>query len=187
MEIELVNILAGGDFDSELDLEKLFEHFRSDESVQVEYNPSSCTALLFRDEVGGPLSMVYRTGKFVIIGAKSETQLNRAYDNLVIKFRDSGVIDQKDSEIDIYNKIFKACLGKDINLSAFAVHIGFERAEYEPEQAPFLVYRSSEQDGVITVASSGKAVINGVQTEDEARDLLRELNDDVRSMPLNQD
>jgi transcription initiation factor TFIID TATA-box-binding protein len=179
--VEVVNIVAGGDLDYELSLGALYTHFESIPKVETHYDPEASSALQLRFEKDGPLCMIYRTGKFVITGAESKSELLDTFDMLVSEFGEINKVNEKDVNLEIYNKVFTGDLDQDIDLSTFGIFVGLENIEYEPEQSPFLSYRSTSEKGVITLASTGKMVINGVRSKDEAEHLLEELKEKVQN------
>jgi transcription initiation factor TFIID TATA-box-binding protein len=179
--VKVVNIVAGSDVGYELNLDKLHTHFKTTPSVQTHYDPGSTSALQLRFEEGGPLCMIYRTGKFIITGAKNESELTNTYQILLEKFQEIGKVDKDTSDIKIYNKVFTSDLKQNIDLSKLGMYIGYENIEYEPEQAPFLTYRPPSEEGVITLASTGKMVINGIRSKKEAEHIFSKLTEKVES------
>jgi transcription initiation factor TFIID TATA-box-binding protein len=177
--VEVVNIVAGGDLEHELDLRPLFSELVSLDGVEADFNPESSNMLQLRFEKEGPLCMVYRSGKFVITGAGNNKQLNHNYNLFLDQFCELGILDGRKIDLNIYNMVFTDDLSCDINLSEFAYYLGFEHIEYEPEQAPFLTYRPSGTNGVITLASSGKMVINGIRTREDAKRLKKDLEENL--------
>jgi len=172
--VEVVNIVAGGDLGVELDLLELSTHFSSIDRCQVNFDSESNNALHLRFEEGGPLCMLYRTGKFVITGADSDKSLNRSFHRLLKEFKNINMIED-DVGLKIYNKVFTEDFEENIELSNFAIYLGFENTEYEPEQTPFLIYKPTDLRGVVTIASSGKVVVNGIRTEKEAVVLIEDI------------
>jgi transcription initiation factor TFIID TATA-box-binding protein len=55
-----------------------------------------------------------------------------------------------------------------------------ERTEYEPEQFPGLIYRLDEPSAVCLVFSSGKCVITGCKSVDDARTASVTLTKEVK-------
>lgn len=73
--------------------------------------------------------------------------------------------------------VFTGDLNRNIDLATFGMYVGLENTEYEPEQAPFLIYRSTNPKGVMTIASTGKMVINGVRSKGVAEHLFEEMRE----------
>tara|TARA_Y100000310_G_C20304099_1_gene633156 strand:- start:219 stop:530 length:312 start_codon:yes stop_codon:yes gene_type:complete len=76
------NIVASGRFPKEIDIVKLYEKVRFEHS---EYNPETYPALLIKTNINGVRKHVtiYKNGKYIIAGAKSEDELNLIYDKIV--------------------------------------------------------------------------------------------------------
>jgi len=173
--VEVVNIVGGGDLGAELDLSELSSYFSRIDECQVDFNSESKNnTLQLRFEEEGPLCMVYRTGKFVITGADSNSSLNKSFHRLLEEFRNINKVNES-VDLRVYNKVFTEDFEKDIELSKFAIYLGFENTEYEPEQTPFLIYKPTNIRGVVTIASSGKVVVNGIRTEKEAVNLIEDI------------
>jgi transcription initiation factor TFIID TATA-box-binding protein len=68
------------------------------------------------------------------------------------------------------NIVLTADVQDEINLDALAIGLGLENTEYEPEQFPGLVYRSSSGNCTILAFSTGKVVLTGVTSESVAQD-----------------
>lgn len=69
-------------------------------------------------------------------------------------------------EVVVQNMVATASLGTDLNLDAIAVSL--DNTEYEPEQFPGLVYRMSDPKVVFLLFGSGKIVITGAKSLEEA-------------------
>lgn len=179
--VEVVNIVAGGDLDVELDLFEVFSEVESAEEIkEISYEPVSSSSLQLRFEEDGPVCMIYRTGKFVITGAGESTELDDTFNTLIEFFETENIIQNPNINIEVYNKVFTGDLEVDIDLSKFSFYIGFEDCEYEPEQTPFMTYRPSDIEGVVTIASTGKLVINGVRSENEAQKIMDKVKSSVK-------
>jgi transcription initiation factor TFIID TATA-box-binding protein len=80
--------------------------------------------------------------------------------------REAGVDVDKIPEVVVQNMVATASLGTDLNLDAIAVSL--DNTEYEPEQFPGLVYRMSDPKVVFLLFGSGKIVITGAKSLEEA-------------------
>ena len=76
------NIVASGRFPKEVNLAKVYSEVKF---VQSEYNPETYPALLVKVMINGVRRHVtlYKNGKYIIAGAKSEEELNQIYDEIV--------------------------------------------------------------------------------------------------------
>ena len=82
------NIVASGRFNSEIDIVKLFHKVKFEES---EYEPETYPALLVKIIVNGKRKHVtiYKNGKYIITGAKSEKEINEIYKKIVKILKDN--------------------------------------------------------------------------------------------------
>lgn len=177
--VELVNAVASGDLGVELDLENLLEdlncHYKH-------YHPEVHSGLQLRSEPDSPLLTVYRSGKYVIMGAKNLDSLSETYEAFLDEFKRLVVTFERDgSEPIIRNLIFRADLGREFDLSELFILLKLGNIEYEPEQSPFLYYWPEPLDCVISIAANGIVVVSGVRSRDEAEDAVEFLTDLINS------
>jgi transcription initiation factor TFIID TATA-box-binding protein len=64
--------------------------------------------------------------------------------------------------------VFLANIDREVNLEALIISIELERAEYEPEQFPGLVFRPGVVDATLLVFSTGKIIIDWTTDSEEA-------------------
>ncbi|MBI4176637.1 MAG: TATA-box-binding protein [Candidatus Aenigmarchaeota archaeon] len=81
--------------------------------------------------------------------------------------------------VNIENVVAFTSLGKDIPLTKLVDRI--ENAEYEPEQFPGLVYRTTEPRAAALIFSSGKIVCTGAKSIDKAKEAMGKVVDKIRS------
>ncbi|MCE8424960.1 MAG: TATA-box-binding protein [Candidatus Methanoperedens sp.] len=77
--------------------------------------------------------------------------------------------------IKIENVVASADLGRVINLNAVAIGLGLENIEYEPEQFPGLVYRTSSPKVVLLLFGSGKIVITGGKNPEDTEAAVEKI------------
>ena len=85
--IEIVNVVASATIDQKLDLNKIQEKF-----PDVEYNPDQFPGAVFRLKSPKTATLLFRTGKMVCTGAKSEKESKRAVMKVVRELKKSGII-----------------------------------------------------------------------------------------------
>ena len=164
--IEIVNVVSGGDLHQEIDLDTLADN------LSVYSIDRKDSGLFIKIDDGSPLTIVYRTGKYVITGANSMSDSRLEKEKFVNMLYDIG-IEVAEPSFDIYNIVYKGDLGKEYDLLKIQFALGFEQVEYEPEQSPFLIYRPNAYDCVMTISSSGKSVISGVKSPSVAEDAFQ--------------
>ena len=156
----------------------------------VEFDPEQFPGLVYRLKAPKTATLVFRTGKMVCTGAKSEKESRRAVHRIVKNLKDAGIEVTSKPIITIQNIVASANLWAELNLELAAMKL--ENTLYEPEQFPGLIYRMRDPKVVILIFGSGKLVITGAKFEaqipeaaDKAMDRLLELG--VIKIPTGED
>ncbi|QLG28156.1 TATA-box-binding protein [Halorarum halophilum] len=171
--VEIVNVVASGALNVELDLERLADDIG--EPVAC-YDPDKYPGMYLRFEEDAPLITVYRTGKFIITGADSEDESYSLREQFLSLFSDMGVIEEpEDKWFAIQNYVCTGELEQNLDLNALAIGLGLENTEYEPEQFPGLVYRPESGESVLLIFNTGQAVITGARDLQTAENSFKEL------------
>ena len=78
----ITNIVATGRFPNDVDIVKAYGII---DFVHAEYNPETYPALLVKVLIHGERKHVtiYKNGKYIITGARTELELNEVYDEVV--------------------------------------------------------------------------------------------------------
>ncbi|WP_115864509.1 TATA-box-binding protein [Halorussus litoreus] len=156
--VQVVNVVASGALDVELDLEVVAR----DLVDIVNYDPELYPGAYFRFDDDAPLITLYRTGKYIITGASSEAEAGRFRNEFLALLNRHGIVsDADDAWFTVQNYVCMANMERSFNLSALAIGLGLEVTEYEPEQFPGLVYRPHDHACVLLVFATGKVVITG--------------------------
>ena len=129
----------------------------------TEYHPEQFPGLVFRLKVPRTATLVFRTGKMVCTGAKSEEMAIKAVRTVVQKLRKGGIKIKKDAVIVVQNIVAAINLGGKIHLEQAARSL--PRSMYEPEQFPGLIHRMLDPKTVILLFASGKLVCTGAKKE----------------------
>lgn len=178
--LELVNIVASGHVGRELDLAALQSDLDTYERV---YEPERFPGLQLRFEEGSAVLILYSTGSYSIMGAKSEEELENIYIALSEAVSKLGVdITDTGKRPEIRNLIFRADIKRELKLSTLSIGLGLENVEYEPEQSPFLFYWPEELDCLITIPSNGAVSITGVETIAEAEQAFAHLQNRIEEL-----
>jgi len=164
--INIVNVVASATIDQKLDLNEITRTF-----PDVEYHPDQFPGLVFRLKSPKTATLLFRTGKMVCTGSKSEEFARKAVKTVVQKLRKGGIKVKKDATVTIQNIVASINLGGKISLEQAARTL--PRSMYEPEQFPGLIHRMLEPKTVILLFASGKLVCTGGKTE---KDVYRAVN-----------
>lgn len=85
------NIVASGRFSKDIDIVKLYQEV---DFIEAEYEPENYPALLVKIMVNGKKRHVtlYRTGKFIIVGATSEKEVDAIYNEIMRILKQSNFL-----------------------------------------------------------------------------------------------
>ena len=158
--VSVVNVVASASVEQKMDLDEITKKF-----PETEYNPEQFPGLVFRLEKPKTATLIFRTGKMVCTGAKSEELAIAAVNTVVQKLRKAKIKIKKDAIISVRNIVSSISLGGKIHLERSAKTL--PRSMYEPEQFPGLIHRMLDPKTVILIFASGKLVCTGAKKETE--------------------
>ena len=156
--VSIENVVASASVDQEIDLNEITRKF-----PDTEYHPDQFPGLVFRLKTPKTATLIFRTGKMVCTGAKSEDLAIKAVRTVVQKLRKGKIKIKKDAVIVIQNIVASINLGGKIHLERAARVL--PRSMYEPEQFPGLIFRMLDPKTVILIFASGKLVCTGAKKE----------------------
>ncbi len=158
--VSIENVVASASVDQEINLIDITKKF-----PDTEYHPEQFPGLVFRLKTPRTATLVFRTGKMVCTGAKSEELAIKAVRTVVQKLRKGGIKIKKDAVITVQNIVAAINLGGKIHLEKAARTL--PRSMYEPEQFPGLIHRMLDPKTVILIFASGKLVCTGAKKESD--------------------
>ena len=164
--ISVENVVASASVDQKIDLNEVTKKF-----PDTEYHPDQFPGLVFRLKTPRTATLIFRTGKMVCTGAKSEEMAVKAVQTVVERLRKGGIKIKNDAEIVVQNIVAAINLGGKIHLEHAARTL--PRSMYEPEQFPGLIHRMLDPKTVILLFASGKLVCTGAKKES---DVYRSVN-----------
>ena len=164
--ISIVNVVASATIDQRLDLKDIVKKF-----PDVEWHPDTFPGAVFRIKNPKTATLIFRTGKMVCTGAKSEEMARKAVKKVVQLLRKRKIKIKKEATVTIQNIVASINLGGRVHLEEAARSL--PRSMYEPEQFPGLIHRMLDPKTVILIFSSGKLVCTGAKTE---KDVYRSVN-----------
>ncbi|GIT55592.1 MAG: transcription factor [Candidatus Nitrosopelagicus sp.] len=154
--VSVENVVASASVDQKVDLNDITKKF-----PDTEYHPDQFPGLVFRLESPRTATLIFRTGKMVCTGAKSEEMAVKAVQTVVKQLRKGGIKIKKDAVITVQNIVAAINLGGKIHLEQAARKL--PRSMYEPEQFPGLIHRMLDPKTVILLFASGKLVCTGLK------------------------
>lgn len=175
--LEVVNISGGGEFDREIDVEKVADN----STLPIAYYKASYSASFFRLNIDEELLILFRSGKFILRGGDDFEDMYSAYDQFLSHFSEIEM-NHNNPELVVNNVVALGRLSQDVDLNTLSIGLGFENIEYEPEQFPGLIYRPAESNCVLLIFTSGKVVITGGKSLDEDVDAFDQLQNSVENI-----
>mgnify|MGYP000285899060 CR=1 FL=1 len=158
--VSIVNVVASASVDQKIDLNDITKKF-----PETEYNPEQFPGLVFRIKNPKTATLIFRTGKMVCTGAKSEELAVKAVNIVVQRLRKGKIKIKKDAVITVQNIVSSINLGGKIHLEKAARTL--PRSMYEPEQFPGIIHRMIDPKTVILIFASGKLVCTGAKKESD--------------------
>jgi len=159
-DVHIQNVVTVTNLNQNIDLLSILKAFRN-----AEYNPSKFPGLFFRLERQKAVALIFRTGKMICTGVKSEEQARNAIKRVISELNRMSIIVPVEPEIVIQNGVATANLHGKIDLEKAAYII--DNVIYEPEQFPSLVYRMEDPKVVISIFGTGKITIAGGRKEED--------------------
>jgi transcription initiation factor TFIID TATA-box-binding protein len=127
-----------------------------------------------RFEEDGEMVILYTSGKYILRGGDEFKNMHRVNGQFLSYLKELG-LELVDPSLEIKNVVAVGNLEREINLESLMIGLGLEKAEYEPEQFPGLVYRPTESRCVMLVFASGKVVVTGGRTRGDDQEAFDHL------------
>jgi transcription initiation factor TFIID TATA-box-binding protein len=178
-KIKIENVVASTQIGENIDLNKIAREIKDSE-----YKPKQFPGLVLRTKDPKAAALVFRSGKVVCTGSKSVDDARKAVKQIVNMLSKIGISVISDPDVRVQNIVASADLGVDLNLNAIAIGLGLENIEYEPEQFPGLVYRLSDPRVVVLIFGSGKMVVTGGKSPEDARRAVAKIAEELRTLGL---
>ncbi|KAL3672654.1 hypothetical protein V7S43_001949 [Phytophthora oleae] len=164
----VVNILGSGFVNDRVDVQKLALLVRN-----ADYAPRGFSALVMRFQTPRATVLLYRSGKFVVLGAASVEDAKLAADKLVSILKKVN-FPSDSSPFIIRNVVGSTDVCFRIRLEGLARdHLRF--STYEPEMFPGLIYRMLRPKCTMLIFISGKIVITGCKTSADGEKALGKI------------
>ena len=173
MALNVVNLLATSRFAEYLDL----DHFSIE--ADVDFDPDRFPGLTYKIDDPKVCALIFRSGRVVITGAKTLEDIEKALAITHKALIDNGCDVWNSYDYHIGNVVVTHDLGRELNLATLTVSLPMARTEWEPEQFPGLIYRLKDATGVCLIFSSGKCVITGNNSLEDAQDAVNALIADL--------
>ncbi|MHA2039051.1 MAG: TATA-box-binding protein [Promethearchaeota archaeon] len=176
--IEVVNMVASQRVCSFIDVNEVSY------VLNIDYEREQFPGLVYRIKKPKICILLFRSGKAVATGAKNKEDIETAFNIMKDDLRknDFDIFEDKDVITEYHNIVVTADFssylnGGRLNLTNLVFGLPFQYTEYEPEQFPGLIFKNPTLGVVYLIFSSGRCVITGSKTHEEAEqaeDMLRE-------------
>lgn len=176
--LALQNVVASATLGVEIDLESVALDLNG-----ADFDHEQFPGLIYRPEATEATCLVFRSGKLTCTGGRSVREVHETIQATMDAFRELG-IEVTEVDVTVQNIVLDADLGEALNLEAIAIGLGLEDVEYEPEQFPGLIYRLDDPDVVVLLFGTGKLVITGTKTRDDAEEALEAIIDRLSELAL---
>jgi len=179
--VKIENVVATSELKHGIDLNAVLKAF-----PEAEYRPKQFPGLIFILKRPRVTYLIFRTGKMVCTGARSEREAERALRKLVRALKEGGIIIEGKTEIKVVNIVASANLGGSVDLSELYESERDMRGGiiYEPEQFPGLIYRMGDPRAVFLIFSSGKVVCTGARKEEDVHQAVIKLKQKLEEKNL---
>jgi len=179
LNIKVENVVANARIADELDL-----NYIESQLEDAVFTKKKFPGLVYRTKDPKSAFLIFRSGKLVCTGSKTEEGVRKVMDKLSADLRGIGIEVVEHPEFRVQNIVASASVGRELNLGAIVVGLELEGMEYEPEVFPGLVYRIKEPKSAILIFSSGRLVITGGKTIEDCEKSVEVLLDKLRQIGL---
>jgi len=159
---------------------RLGEHFDLldiSEDLGIRYSPEQFPGMSIKIKSPKVCVNLFRSGQAVVTGAKTVDDIESAFNQVMTLLKDYDSFDYLNYTIS--NVVVTLDYGKELNLSHLTLSLPMIRTEYEPEQFPGLIFRLKEPLSVCLIFSSGKCVITGNNSLEEAEQSVAALKEEL--------
>jgi len=176
--VSVENVVVSADTGTELDLEAV-----NSDIQHADFTPDNFPGIIYRNNEPKFTGLLFRSGKIVCTGTTSVSSAKTAVGIMIDELKDLGV-PVSNHTASVENIVTTTEFETQFNLSSVAVALGLENIEYEPEIFPGLVYRNIESGVVILLFSSGKGVVTGASSIEEATRGATQIADTLKEFQL---
>lgn len=173
--ISVVNVVLSASLGSSVDIKKAAS--RLDE---VSFSSAGFPGVVLRLERPRVAVLIFRSGKMICSGARSEAEATVALDKAISLLASVHATKRAKPSVRVVNIVASVDLGSDVNLEgSFEV---LPKSIYEPDQFPALLYQMERPKVSFIIFCTGKMVCTGAKTRHE---LVRAVKKLARTLARN--
>ena len=175
IEITVENIVASINLHCRIPLERVAAL-----ADNAEFNPEQFPGLVLRLKNPKTANLLFGTGKMVCTGGRSRDDVQAAVRGVKETLAGFNVEFKGEPDVEIVNMVSSVKTDLELNLDRLAYKL--EGAEYEPEQFPGMVFRTIKPKAAILIFSTGRFVVAGAKSLEEAREAFNILLERLRNI-----
>ena len=122
---------------------------------------------------------LFRSGQAVATGAKTFDDVNSAFEQVRSMLEEGGYEPFSEITPSLSNVVITHNMEQELNLANLTIALPMARTEWEPEQFPGLIFRLEDLPSVCLIFSSGKCVITGSNSLEEAEQAVEALREEL--------
>jgi len=173
MRIYVKNVISSFKLNCSIDLQNIYDSYP--ENSEYSESVFNYNVVVFRNINPKMTFLIYKTGTVISTGATSIIDATKSYD--IFSNIMNAIIDDlslhRGHQID--NIVATCGLEFEIDLLNTYLELSDERFQYEPEQFPGLIYRSTLPKGTISIFPKGKLVMTGSKSISSIKIILLDL------------
>lgn len=152
-----------------MDLLKIGTHCRN-----AQYNPKRFAALIMRMRDPKTTALIFKNGKMVITGAKSELDSEQAAKAYTRAIKNVGN-PVKFTDFKIQNMVASCSVNFKIKLEQLYQSDHQKFCDFNPETFPGLIYHLQKPKVCLLIFASGKIVLTGAKTREDINKAFKEI------------
>jgi len=165
--VKVVNVVASATLGQRVNFDSVIESFPN-----AEFPSKRFPGLVFRLKKPKTATLIFRSGKIICTGGRSENEARKAVESVVRELGKGGIIIPKRPEVKINNIVASANLRRAVDFASIST---WQRTVYEPDQFPALIYRMDDPKVVFLIFSTGRLICVGAKNEEEIHRAIRNL------------
>lgn len=154
-------------------LGEYFDLIDISDDLDIYYAPEQFPGMSIKIENPKICVNLFRSGQAVATGGKSYSDIESAFNQVLTMLKNYNPYPNID--ISLSNVVVTHNIGQELNLAHLTISLPMARTEWEAEQFPGLIFRLKELPSVCLIFSSGKCVITGNNSLEQAEEAVAEL------------
>lgn len=171
-ELRVENVVATGDIGTQVNFSEILDSL---DLPHVLYDPDIHQGLELRFIEEGPLITIYATGKYIIRASSVELLQQTREDTLNLLVEIGLLNNPRDENFEINNVVGSSSIGREIALDPLSRDLNAYETIYDPKTFPALRCKLEEDSPTVLLYRSGKTVITGAESVEEAEEISNEI------------